>query len=505
MGLKKLRTTMLAGGMSLLATGAGAGAGAQTLELATDLSPAGLDPHIATAFATHQVTTGLLYEGLTGVDQDLSIVPVLAESWTVSPDGLTYTFTLRDGVTFHDGSPMDAEDVVSSIARVQSKDIASPLASRVSAVETATAVDPRTVELKLKEPSAPLLSSLTSIAIVPSAVEADKEALQQAPVGTGPFLFQEWQPNGHLLLARNDAYWQDGVPKLDALKFNIVPESATRQVGLVNGQYHMLPHVDAATALQLQGQPGVKLEETLDLAYILVGMNTSAAPFDDAKVREAVNYAINRDDIVQAALFGAGVPAGPLSPALRQWALDVSEYPCYQHDPAKARALLEEAGVEMPVKVTINVLPRQDIRDVAQVVQAQLNEAGFAVELNNQEQGQFVQDWRNSNFQMFASLNAGSVDPDEYFYRAFRTGGSTNVFKYSDPEMDALLDQGRSTQDQAARKEIYDQVQRTLACSGPAAHIAYSRLATAARDEVQGYSVLATRSLATLAGTTIGR
>lgn len=499
MRLKKFRTIMLAGGLSIMATAAVA----QTLELAVDASPAGLDPHIATAFATHQITNGLIYEGLTGVDADLSIVPVLAESWSVSPDGKTYTFTLRPDVTFHDGSPMTAEDVVASIGRVQSKDIGSPLASRVSTVEGATAVDPRTVELTLKEPSAPLLSSLTSIAIVPSAMEADKETLQQTPIGTGPFRFEEWQPNGYILLARNDAYWKEGEPKLDALKFNIVPESATRQVGLVNGQYHMLPHIDAATALQLQGQPGVTLDETLDLAYVLVGMNASKPPFDDPQVREAVNYAINRDDIIQAALFGAGVPAGPLSPALRQWALDVSEFPCYTHDPAKAKALLEEAGVTMPITVTMNVLPRQDIKDIAQVVQAQLNDAGFAVELVNQELGQFVQDWRNSNFDMFASLNAGSVDPDEYFYRAFRSDGSTNVFKYANPELDMLLDQGRSTQEQSARKEIYDQVQTVLACSGPAAHIAYSRLATAARDGVQGYDILATRSLATLGGASL--
>src|SRR5215217_5127191 len=306
-----------------------ASASAQVLEIGADNSPTGLDPHLITAFPSFMVVNGNIYEGLTAIDKDLKIVPGLAESWTAAPDGKAYTFKLRSGVKFHDGSAMEAEDVVSSIKRVLSKDIASPLASRLSAIDSANAVDGTTVELKLKEPSAALLSSLATIAIVPSAMEANKDALQKAPVGTGPFKFQEWQPNGFILLTKFDGYWQQGAPKLAGLKFNIVPESATRQVGLVNGQYALLPNIDAATALQLKGKPNVKLSETLELAYSLIGMNVSKPPFDNPKVRQALNYAINRDEIVAAALFGAGVAGGPLSPALKTWALDVKQFPCY--------------------------------------------------------------------------------------------------------------------------------------------------------------------------------
>jgi len=470
-------------------------ASAQVLEIGADSGPTGLDPHLITAFPSFMVVNGNIYEGLTAVDKDLKVIPSLAESWNVTEDGKTYTFKLRPGVTFHDGSPMEAADVVASVRRLLSKDMASPLASRLSAVESANAVDPQTVELKLKEPSAALLSSLSTIAIVPRAMETNKDALQKTPVGTGPFKFQEWQPNGYILLARNEAYWDKGLPKLSGLKFNIVPESATRQVGLTNGQYALLPNIDAATALQLKGRPNVKLAETMDLAYTLIGMNVSKPPFDNPKVREAVNYAINRQEIVDAALFGAGVPGGPLSPALKSWALDVKEFDCYAHDPAKAQALLKEAGVATPVAVSLKVLPRQDIRDVAQVVQEQLNKAGFKVELINQEQGQFIQDWRNSNFEMFASLNAGQPDPDEYFYRTFRTGGSTNVFKYSDQEIDGLLDRARTLSDQAERKKAYDQVQRKLACTGPAAHLTYGTLFSAMNDKLKGFDVMPNRSL----------
>jgi peptide/nickel transport system substrate-binding protein len=486
-----LRSTLSAGFM----VAAMATASAQVLEIGADLGPTGLDPHLITAFPSFMVVNGNIYEGLTAIDRDLKIIPSLAESWTVSADGKTYTFKLRSGVKFHDGSAMEAADVVASVKRLLSKDIASPLASRLSAVESANAVDAQTVELKLKEPSAALLSSLATIAIVPRSMETNKDALQKQPVGTGPFKFQEWQPNGYILLTKNEAYWEKGLPKLSGLKFNIVPESATRQVGLTNGQYALLPNIDAATALQLKGKPNVKLAETMDLAYTLIGMNMSKPPFDNPKVREAVNYAINRKEIVEAALFGAGVPGGPLSPALKSWALDVKEFGCYAHDPAKAQALLKEAGVTTPVAVSMKVLPRQDIKDVAQVVQEQLNKAGFKVELINQEQGQFIQDWRNSNFDMFASINAGQPDPDEYFYRTFRTGGSTNVFKYSDAEIDSLLDKARTLSDQAERKKAYDQVQKKLACSGPVAHLTYGTLFSAMNDKLKGYDVMPNRSL----------
>ena len=481
------------------------GAGAQTLEIGYDQSPAGLDPHIATAFSTFAVINGTIYEGLTSIDRDLRLRPGLAESWTVSPDGRTYRFRLRTNVRFHDGGAMEAADVVASIERVLAKEIGSPLASRLAAVEGASAVDASTVEIRLKEAQAPFLVSLATIAIVPRRMQADKDSLQKQPVGTGPFSFAEWQPNGFIRLARHGGYWEAGLPRLEGLKFNIVPESATRQVGLSGGTYAMLPNIDAATALQLQGRPGVRIVETLELAYTLVGMNVSKPPFNDPRVRRALNHALDRAEIVQAAQFGKGVPGGPLSPALKDWAIDTKEFPCYAHDPARARALLKEAGLSEPVAVTMNVLPRQDIKDIAQVVQAQLAKAGFRVELRNQELGQFVQDWRNSNFDMFASTNAGSPDPDDYFYRTFRTGGSTNVFKYSDARVDELLDKARAATDQAQRRAMYADVQKALACEGPVAHLTYGQLFTALRANVQGYEIMANRSLSYLRGASAAR
>ena len=491
--------------LALIASLPSGSAKAQILEVGVDASPVGLDPHLITAFPSFQVVSGTIYEGLTAIDKDLRVQPSLAASWTVSADGRTYVFKLRPGMHFHNGAPVEAADVVASFRRVASKDIASPLASRLLTMEKIEATDATTVTLTLKEPTAPLLVSIATLAIVPRGFENDKDGLQKSPVGTGPFKFKEWQPNGFIALSKFDQYWRAGAPKLDGVKFNIVAESATRQVAVSSGQFAMLANIDPATALQLKGKPGVRLAETLELAYTLIGMNASKPPFDNPKVREAFEYALDRNEIIAAALFGAGVPAGPLSPALKDWAVPTSNFACYKHDPAKAMALLKEAGVTLPLAITMNVLPRADIKDIAQVAQAQLNKAGFKVELKNQEIGAFVQDWRNSNFETFASANGGSPDPDDYFYRTFRTGGSTNVFKYSNPELDKLLDAARQMTDVAQRRAAYATVQATLACQGPAAHIAYGQLFTALRSNLTGFDMMANRSLVGLADTVLAK
>lgn len=475
---------------------------AATLEVAIDSSPAGLDPHLITAFNSVVIVQGTIYEGLTNVNNDLSIGPGLADSWTVSDDSLNYEFKLPAGVKFHDGSALDAEDVASSLRRVQSEDIASPLASRVSPITGIEVIDPQTIKLSLDEPFAAILSSLAGIAIVPSEMETDKEALQQTPIGTGPFQFDSWTPNSHVSLVKFDGYRKKGLPTLEGVDVNFVPESATRQVGISGGDYHLLPGIDPATALQLEANPQVNIQRTQNVSYTLLGMNTTRAPLDNAKTRRAINMLLDREEIIAGALFGAGVPAGPLSPALATWALDTDEYNCYKRDVDGAMALLKEAGAET-AKLKILVLPRQDAKDIAQVIQQQLSAGGVEVELLNKEIGDFVSDWKNSDFDMFVSANGGSPDPDEYFYRTFRTGGSTNVFKYSDSEIDGWLDEGRKLTDPVARKAIYDQVQRKLACEGPISHLAYDNLATAHSAKVSGFEIHPMGRLSSLIDVTI--
>jgi peptide/nickel transport system substrate-binding protein len=475
---------------------------AQTLEIAVDQSPVGLDPHIATAFSTAQIDSNI-YEGLTAIDADLRVIPALAASWTVSPDGLTYAFALRDNAVFHNGRAVTPEDVIKNIERVRDAKTGSPYGSRFAGIKAMQATGPHALSITLDAPSAPFLVQLASLAI--AAPEAMAE-LGRKPVGTGPFRFKEWVPDTYIALERNPAYWEAGLPKLAAVKFNIVPESATRESGLSGGTYRMIPVVDAATAASLTGTPHVAFLQTQDLAYSVVGVNAGKPPFDKPAVREALNLALDRAQIVQAAYFGRAVPGGPLSPALAGWALPVGDFPCYTPNPEAARKKLLDAGIATPLKITLNVLGSlQQVVDIAQVVQAQLNKAGFDVTLNVQEQGRFIADWRASNFEAFVSLNGGSPDPDDYFGRAFQTGGATNVFKYSNPDLDKMLIAARAETDTAKRRAIYADAQRILACTGPAMAIAYGTLFTAIRDDVQGYAPSATRSLRALRATSIGK
>jgi peptide/nickel transport system substrate-binding protein len=348
-----------------------------------------------------------------------------------------------------------------------------------------------------------LLVQLATLYIVAPESAA---TLGRKPDGTGPFRFREWVPDTYIALEKQPGYWDKGLPTLDGVKFNIVPESATREAGIAGGTYGLLPSLDGATAAALANKPGVRLMQAQDLAYSLIGVNAGKPPFDKPEVREALNLAIDRGQLVQAAYYGRGVPGGPLSPALTAWALPVSDFPCYRPDAAAARQKLAAAGLTLPVKVTLNVLGSlQQVVDVAQVVQAQANKAGFDVQLAVQEQGRFVADWRASNFEAFASLNAGSPDPDDYFGRAFQSDGATNVFKYANPALDKLLIAARAEQNPAARKDLYDQAQRILACTGPAIDLAYGTLYTAVRSNVQGFEPIATRSLRYLRETKIAK
>ncbi len=466
-----------------------------TLDIAVDQSPVGLDPHIATAFATFAVVDQV-YEDLVELNADLQIEPALAESWDVSDDGLTYTFHLRQGVKFHNGRVMTSDDVVYSYDRVMDPATGSPFASRFTQVDRVDAPDGNTVVFTMKAPFAPFLSNLTDLAIVPKEVVAEHGDLQQVAVGTGPFMLDQWIPDTSIRLVANPDYYRQGEPGVDALVYHIVPEATARAAGLRTGSYDFLPDVDAATVQTLRNAPNVQVQSTDDLAYGLIGLNVSRAPLDEVEVRRAINMAVNRDEVVQAAYFGAAVPAGPLSPALKDWALPTSEFQCYQGDTAAAKKALADAGY--PNGFDMEILTFSTIKavtDTAQVVQAQLQDAGINASINIEEFGNFVQDWKNSNFDSFASRNGGNVDPDGYLYRTFHTGGSTNVFKYSNPEVDALLEQGQVTVDPAKRKDIYDKLQRILACDGPIVHVVYGTLFTAMRDNVQGYQQIPTRSL----------
>jgi peptide/nickel transport system substrate-binding protein len=466
-----------------------------TLEIAVDSSPAGLDPHKVTAFSSFAVI-GQIYDGLFELNSDLQMEPALATGYEVSDDGLTYTVAIREGVKFHNGRDLTAADVVWSLERILDPETGSPQASRFAEVESATAADDFTVVITLSMPFAPFGSNLGNLTVVPREVVEANGDLQQVAVGTGPFKLVEVVPDTYLRLEANTDYYRPGEPGVAELRYNIVPESSTRAAGLRNGTYHLLPTVDPAAAEVLQTARNITLLGKQDLSYTLLGLNVEREPFNDPLVRQAINYAIDREEIVDAVHFGNGVPGGPLSPALVDWASPVSDFPCYAHDADKARSLLAEAGHADGISFEILTFGTMKVvLDTAQVLQAQLARAGINAEVNVAEFGTFVQDWSNSNFDAFVSLNGGSIDPDGYLHRTFITDGSTNVFKYSDSRVDELLQAGRTTTGMAERQEIYQELQQRLACEGPVAHVVYGTLFTAFGDNVEGFEQIASGGL----------
>lgn len=317
-------------------------ASAQVLQIAADGSPAGLDPHVVPAFNTVLINKNI-YEGLTAIDRDLKIVPSLATSWTISKDGLSYRFKLKAGVKFHNGKPMTAADVVASLARVRDAKTGSPYASRLSMVKEILA-DKGDVVINLNTPSLPLVGQLEALAIVPAESLVNPAGLQKVPVGTGPFKFDTWVTDAHVSLVKNPDYHVAGLPKLAGLKFNIVPESSTRQAGMASGAYQFFPSVDAVTINALARIPDVVTTKVPDLGYSLVGMNVSKPPFDNPKVREALNYALNRHEIVRGVYMGRASIAAPLPAVLSEWAVPYAEFPVTSPTPSGPRRCCKKPG-----------------------------------------------------------------------------------------------------------------------------------------------------------------
>lgn len=466
-----------------------------TLEIAVSQAPVGLDPDIATAFSSFAVIDQI-YQGLLEINSKLQLKPALATSWTISQDGLTYTFNLRRGVKFDNGREMTSADVVYSFHRIMDPKTGSPLASRFNKVTSVKAIGPYQVQFTMKAPFAPFLSNLPYLYVVPKEVVEANGNLQKVAVGTGPYELDTVVPDTYVLLKANPDFYIPGEPKLAELKYNIVPEASTQAAGIRTGAFGLLPDIDPTTAETLKRVPNVSVLSAPDLSPSRLGLNVSKPPLSDPRVREAINMAINRPDLIASVYLGHAQAGGVISPSLSDWAVPTSELACYTYNPARAKQLLAEAGYPNGFSMTVIGFSRiKVVPELAQVLQAQLAKVGIRVKIDIQPFGTFVQNWRNSNFDGFVSLSGGAIDPDTLLYRVYHTGGSANVYHYSNPTVDKLLDEGETTVNQAKRHEIYAQLQRSLSCDGPAATLAYGTLYTAVRDNVVGFQQIPTRSL----------
>lgn len=470
------RRTFLAGGLALgggLAT-LGRSALAQTpkrggtLVAAAEIDPVSLDPHTNSNFSSIQAFDHV-YESLTSYDEKTNIVPALAQSWEITNGGKTYTFKLRPNVKFHNGQAMTAEDVKYSIERVLDPKTASPWRSWLEPIKEIKIVDPLTVQMNLDAPY-PLLGSFAGMraaGIIPKGL-AERENLKIKGIGTGPFKLVEYVPQDRIVYARNPDYWDQPLPYLDGMVFKVLTEENARLAALRAGQIQYA-FLSAQGAAQLEGAQGVSVMRSPFAWVALHYISVVDKPLSDARVRRAMRMAVDTNEVIQKAVYGAGVPSGPVPTGYGDWYLDPQSLPYLKPDVEGAKKLLAEAGYPNGFKVEIKCSPQYpEFVANTLVVQSSLKKIGIDVTVTQMEWGAFVADNRKSDQsggkeggQIFASANTFRPDPDGYIYAYFHSQGNLNK-GYRNPKIDPLIAEARSSSNHAERRRLYQQVQRTL-------------------------------------------
>jgi peptide/nickel transport system substrate-binding protein len=428
--------------------------------------PTNLDPHL-TVLAAAGIVIELVYDGLLEVDANLIPQPALAGSWTVSDDALTYTFTLRPNATFHNGRAVVAGDVAYSFNRVLDPDVASPSASYASGIASIETPDEATVVITLAAPDASFLTKLCwwGMSIVPQEeVEANGD-LSQTMVGTSAFAFDEYIPNTSIALTRHDGFWDAPRPYVDGVEILIVPEDTSRTTALISDSVDIIeqvPHKDIAI---LETNDTVELAGAgaTNLRWLVFNMRNE--PFSSLEFRQAVAAALDRETIIQSAVFGYGEPLVGLYPP-EFWAGFQGEVPPVDLD--RAREML--ASVTLPEGFAPQLLTWAQydfLSNTSVVVQEQLRQVGIEAEIDPQENATYIERFFGGDFDIAVMGASGYMDPNEWLEQSLKTDGPNNAAGFSDPDLDALIEEGLVEQDQAARAEIYQQAQQIVIDQAP--------------------------------------
>jgi len=489
-----IRRTLAVLAAALLATVVLAQTSGGVLRVGMQTDPVGLDPHITNATATRNMLENV-YDTLVMFDSSLQIVPGLAESWTASDDGLTWTFTLRDGVTFHDGTPLTASDVAFSIERIKDEEIASPRADDFAVVTSIEVPDDRTVVMNLAEPFSPLLSKLAATlnVVVSQAAVEEFGDLQENVVGTGPFRFVEYLPQTRMVLERNEDFWgadANGtqLPYLDGIEFVFFPDPTARTTAIQTGTVDMIEYVPAADVDILRADPSVEVVGGLSANFRSIYLNVERAPFDDVNVRRAMSYAIDEQAVVDLALFGTGgvTATGTTIPASNFYG--VSDSPYVGQDLEAAREALAASGYPEGFEFDLYVTSTYDfLRTPAEVVQANLAEIGITANIVAEDWSIYLPTVFEGDFDATILGESGQSDPDDFLFNVFYTDNGGNLGFFSNAELDALLEQGRQVSDQDERRAIYAEAQEIILDEAPHVFLFHSSQYEALRQDVQGF------------------
>jgi len=418
------------------------GASAQTVTVALNVDPPNLDPAFSTTFVDRQVQYNL-FDRLLDVDEQMQIIPYLVTSWEVSEDALVYTMHLEEGVTFHDGTPLNAEAVKYNLDRARQPD--TRRATELNEISAVEVVDEYTFQIILAQPFPAVLGALTDRAgmmVSPTAMEAaGTEGFAQSPVGTGAFRFESRVRGDHIVLVRNEDYWRQGQPLVDRVVFRVVPDENVAVANLLSGQLDVLQSRSIADQQigVLEQNPNVSVELVPGTGWEGVWFNTEVAPFDDVNVRRALDAAVDREAIAQVVYNGAAVPSwGPYSPATP---FNDGEVP--ERDVEAARAFLRDSNYPEGVSFTLGIGTGNTYQRLAEVLQSMWSEAGINVDIEVMEYGQLLNDLDAGNFQAGIAGWSGRADPDQDITPFHYTDGSHNYSGYSNPELEEILDASR--------------------------------------------------------------
>lgn len=461
-----------------------------TFVAAIGQQPDQLDPHVTTAYPSFQVLENV-YDTLVVPDPEtLEMTPSLATEWETSEDNLTWTFTLAEGVTFHDGSEFDSADVVYSYNRIIDEELSN--AFRFATVESVEAPDPQTVVITLAEPTPNLLANIggfKGMAILPEGA-ADEMDLATEAVGTGPFTLASQGPDGITLSAFAD-YWGEG-PQVETVEFRYISEPTTALTELQTGGVHWTDNVPPQQIEALSSDDAVVLETTASNDYWYWTANFDVEPFGDPLVREALGYAIDREAVTQAATFGAGSVNQTAIPEDSFWYTD---YAPYSHDPDRARQLLEEAGVS---DLTMGLMVTDEFPQTvtaAEVMASQLAEVGITVDIQTETFATWLDRQGQGDYDAFMLGWLGNLDPFGFYHSQHLCEGSNNYQNYCNEDVDALLEQAAVSTDEDERKSAYDQAVEMIVDDGSYYYLYNPDVVQAWSPDVSGYQLRADRAI----------
>lgn len=378
--------------------------------------------------------------------------PRIAESYEISEDGLDYTFHLRDDVTFHDGTPVTADDVVFSIELYKASEYQGSQISMMTGVE---AVDDTTVVCHLDTPYTPFLEGILSPFICSKAYyEADEDGFVTSPMGSGPYKFVSRSTGSNIVLEANEDYYR-GAPAIKNVSFEVIPDTATKAIALQTGEVNFA-EIDSSVLAQLQANQEITITEVPTSSFCYVSMNLEKEPFNDVLVRQAINYAIDRENLVAVCYDGeAEVNSNICAKNRSGYSEDQLQY---TYDPEKAKELLEEAGITTPYDLG-EILVAEKYSNLATVIQNDLKAVGLEVTISVKEFNAYIGDLTSGNYGITA-LNMTLEGDTQSLEMAFTTDyiGTANNARYSDPDMDELFNQTRSETDPEKRLELFDQI-----------------------------------------------